>query len=63
MPENTLLSITQIALRWGLDPRTVRSYAENGRLRAIRVGSMWAVPASEIARVEIYGLDQRQLMF
>ncbi|MGO9201566.1 MAG: helix-turn-helix domain-containing protein [Limisphaerales bacterium] len=49
------LTIAQVARALNIHPETARRLLRKTRLRGIKVGSRWRVPAQELARVEKQG--------
>lgn len=47
------LSIAQVALRWGVHPRTIRRMIKTGRLSAVQVGRQYRVPPVELQYFEL----------
>ena len=41
------LSVTQYAAQHGLDVGRVRRMIGEGRIRAVKIGNQWAIPANE----------------
>jgi excisionase family DNA binding protein len=46
--ESHMYSLDQVAVRLGLNVRTVRAYVRTGRLRAIRIGKQYRVAREEL---------------
>ena len=45
-------SLRSVGDSWGKSEATLRRMIRLGRLRAVKVGSTWRVPQSEVERVE-----------
>lgn len=56
-----VLTIKELAKRWGLDPKTVRAGIEEGHLPAFRIGRRVLIPRAAVERLEQgRGLPERQ---
>ncbi|HEX3913232.1 MAG TPA: helix-turn-helix domain-containing protein [Steroidobacteraceae bacterium] len=49
--EFALFSLEQVALRLGLNVRTVRGYVRSGRLKAIRIGKQYRVAREDLETI------------
>jgi excisionase family DNA binding protein len=56
-----LRSIHITAERLGVSPWTIRSWASNGRLKSVKLGSRRMIPESEILRIISEGLGARHI--
>lgn len=46
------MTVTEVAEHFGVSVWTVRDYIKTGRINAIKFGSNYRIPASEVARGE-----------
>ncbi|MHA1330914.1 MAG: helix-turn-helix domain-containing protein [Candidatus Hodarchaeales archaeon] len=49
-------TLNDIAELLGLNWRTVQRYVKDGRIKAIKVGRQWRIPAEEYARIKKEGV-------
>lgn len=47
------LSIPQVAMRWGVHPRTIRRMIKAGRLSAVQVGRQYRIPPDGLQHFEL----------
>jgi len=47
---NSLLDVKEAARAWAVSPWTIRAYIRDGKLRAIRIGRLVRLEASELER-------------
>lgn len=52
----TLVTVNDVAEALSVSPKCVRNWARDGRIRAVRLGRQWRVPADEIWRLQREGL-------
>lgn len=45
-------TVAQLAVRWQVNPRTVRRWIDEGKLAAVRVGDLVRVPAEAVLAFE-----------
>jgi len=45
-------TVAQLAVRWQVNPRTVRRWIDEGKLAAVRVGDLVRVPADQVRAFE-----------
>ena len=46
------ITVTQFAKRFGISRQFVWKMIREGKLRAIRIGSLYKIPVSEVDRIE-----------
>jgi excisionase family DNA binding protein len=46
------LSIPQVAMRWGVHPRTIRRMIKSGCLSAVQVGRQYRIPSDGLQHFE-----------
>jgi len=51
----TLLSLRELAKRWGLDVKTLRGMIDRGELPVVRLGRLIRVPVAVIRSIESQG--------
>ncbi len=42
--ERTMLSVEEVAQRWGVNGKTIYAAITAGQFRAIRIGRVWRIP-------------------
>lgn len=42
------LSVTQFGEKYNMDVGSIRKYIAQGRIKAIKIGNQWAIPADEL---------------
>ena len=47
-----LIPLTELEKSWRVSNATLRRWIRSGRLRGVKLGGAWRVPASEVARME-----------
>ena len=47
---NSLLDVKEAARAWAVSPWTIRAYIRDGKLRAVRIGRLVRLEASELER-------------
>jgi len=47
---NALLDVKEAARAWAVSPWTIRAYIRDGKLRAVRIGRLVRLEASELER-------------
>jgi len=57
--DDEVLTIPQAAARLGVKPDTLRQQVKRGMLSATRVGSIYLVTASEVARYDVFRKEPR----
>lgn len=55
----TLLSIEEVAARWGVDRKTVRARIDRGELRRVRVGRLVRIPLGAVESFEQGRVDRQ----
>ncbi len=53
--KNDYVSVADVAEAWGVHLQTVYRLIAAGKLRAVRVGRIYRIAASELASFEIHG--------
>jgi excisionase family DNA binding protein len=57
--QRAYLTPEEVAARFRVTPRTVRRWAAEGKLEAIRVGRQWRIPADAMERLNLTGDTDR----
>jgi excisionase family DNA binding protein len=52
-----MLTVNEVATRLRVSPESVRRWARQGRLRAVKVGRQLRIPPTEVERILSAGLD------
>jgi excisionase family DNA binding protein len=49
--DRTYVTPEEVAKRFRINPRTVRRWAADGRLEAVRIGRQWRIPVNALERL------------
>lgn len=52
MKESVLMTVEELAERWGVNPRTIRSEIGAGRIKCIRIGRLVKISRSHVMFLE-----------
>jgi excisionase family DNA binding protein len=47
-----MLGITQVAKELGLNPRTVLRMIHDGRIKGVKIASMWKITEEEVEKIK-----------
>lgn len=50
-PIDPLYTVTKVAALFGVKSETIRSWIKTGRIKAIKIGTHYRIPRSEIVRI------------